>query len=168
VTFISIHSVSIYVVFFDACMRWTRLCPLKPGCDRSGIRGMLTIGRNLNRNGQTLTYLSYFDCFYTYLDHVSPSTVQLWLTLPLLLWFFSKLILIPSHLFLLYSDYSYLFLLKTNVDFTPWNPVPKVTFRNRRPTLRNKNKTILSIRLSVCSYDTCLIWIFDWLWLVVE
>jgi hypothetical protein len=33
VTFISIHSVIIYVVFFGACMRYTRLCPLKPGCD---------------------------------------------------------------------------------------------------------------------------------------
>jgi hypothetical protein len=33
VTFISIHFVIIYVVFFDACMRCTRLCPLKPGCD---------------------------------------------------------------------------------------------------------------------------------------
>jgi hypothetical protein len=32
VTFISIHSVIIYVVFFGACMRCTWLCPLKPGC----------------------------------------------------------------------------------------------------------------------------------------
>jgi hypothetical protein len=31
VTFIYIHSVIIYVVFFGACMRCTRLCPLKPG-----------------------------------------------------------------------------------------------------------------------------------------
>jgi hypothetical protein len=30
-TFISIHSVIIYVVFFGACMKCTRLCPLKPG-----------------------------------------------------------------------------------------------------------------------------------------
>jgi hypothetical protein len=30
-TFISIYSVIVYVVFFDACMRCTRLCPLKPG-----------------------------------------------------------------------------------------------------------------------------------------
>jgi hypothetical protein len=30
-TFISIHFVIIYVVFFGACMRCTRLCPLKPG-----------------------------------------------------------------------------------------------------------------------------------------
>jgi hypothetical protein len=33
VTFISIHSVIVYVVFFGACMRCTQLCPLKPGCD---------------------------------------------------------------------------------------------------------------------------------------
>jgi hypothetical protein len=31
VTFISIHYVIIYVVFVGACMRCTRLCPLKPG-----------------------------------------------------------------------------------------------------------------------------------------
>jgi hypothetical protein len=39
VTFISIHSVIIYVVFFGECMRCTRLYPLNPGCYRSGIRG---------------------------------------------------------------------------------------------------------------------------------
>jgi hypothetical protein len=50
---------------------------LKTGCDRSGIRGMLTIGRNLDRNGQTLTYKPYSDSFYTYLGPVSPSTVLL-------------------------------------------------------------------------------------------
>jgi hypothetical protein len=33
VIFISIHSVIIYVVFFGACMRCTRLCSLKHGCD---------------------------------------------------------------------------------------------------------------------------------------
>jgi hypothetical protein len=92
---------------------------LKPGCVRSGIRGMLTVGRNLDRTGQPLfTYLCYSD-------------------------FFSKLFLIFPHLFPLYSDYSYLFTLKTKVDFTLWNHVPKVTFRNRKPNLRNKNKTII-------------------------
>jgi hypothetical protein len=40
VTFISIHSVIIYVVFFGACMRCTRLCSLKPGCDRSQEAGL--------------------------------------------------------------------------------------------------------------------------------
>jgi hypothetical protein len=35
VTFISIHPVIICVVFFGACMRCTRLCSLKPGCDIS-------------------------------------------------------------------------------------------------------------------------------------
>jgi hypothetical protein len=38
--------------------------PLKPGCDRSGIRAMLTVGRNLDRTGQQLlTYLCYSDSF---------------------------------------------------------------------------------------------------------
>ena len=69
---------------------------LKTGCDRSGIRGMLTVGRNLDRNGQTLTYLPYSDSFYTYLTLI-----------------LSILILILSHLLLFYSDYSYLFYSKT-------------------------------------------------------
>jgi hypothetical protein len=87
--------------------------PLKSGCDRSGIRGMLTVGRNLDRTGQPLpTYLCYSDSFWTFLNLFSPISALLWLFL--------------------------LFLLKTNVDFTLWNHVPKVTFRNRRPTLRNK------------------------------
>jgi hypothetical protein len=35
------------------------LVPLKPGCDKSGIRGMLTVGRNLDRTRQPLpTYLA--------------------------------------------------------------------------------------------------------------
>jgi hypothetical protein len=38
--------------------------PLKPGCDRSGIRGMLTVGRNLDWTGQPLsTYFCYSDSF---------------------------------------------------------------------------------------------------------
>jgi hypothetical protein len=102
----------------------------KSGCDRSGIRGMLTVGWNLDRNGQNPYLLTF-------------ATLIL-----------SKLFLIFYYLIPLYFDYSYLFLLKTNVDFTLWNPVPKVTFRNRRPILRNKNKTIflwVSIHLSVLS-----------------
>jgi hypothetical protein len=40
------------------------LVPPKPGCDRSGIRAMLTVGRNLDRTGQPLpTYLCYSDAF---------------------------------------------------------------------------------------------------------
>jgi hypothetical protein len=39
VTFISIHSVIIYVVFFGACMRCTRLCSLKPGVTAGTSRG---------------------------------------------------------------------------------------------------------------------------------
>jgi hypothetical protein len=114
--------------------------PLKPGCDRSGIRGMLTVGRNLDRIGQPiLTYLTLI---------------------------LSKLFLIFSHLFPLYSDYPYIFILKTNVDFTLWNPVPKVTFRNRRPTLRNKIKTIF---VSICMLQCLFLWyLFDLdLWLSV-
>jgi hypothetical protein len=69
---------------------------LKAGCDKSGIREMLTVGRNLDRNGQTLTYLSYSDSFYTYLTLI-----------------LSILILILSHLLLFHSDHSYLFYFKT-------------------------------------------------------
>jgi hypothetical protein len=51
VTFISIHSVIIYVVFFGACMRCTRLCSLKPGVTEVVSEEMLTVGQNLDRNG---------------------------------------------------------------------------------------------------------------------
>jgi hypothetical protein len=103
---------------------------LKTGCDRSDIRGMLTVGQNLDRNGQTFTYLPYSGSL-------------------------SKVFLIISHLFPLYSEYSYLFLLKTNGDFTLWNPVPNVTFRNRRPTLRNKNKTIF---IGIYTLECMFLW----------
>ena len=56
---------------------------------------MLTVGRNLDRNGQTLTYLSYSESFYTYLTLI-----------------LSTLILILSHLLLFYSDHSYLSTLR--------------------------------------------------------
>jgi hypothetical protein len=58
-----------------ACMRCTWLCSLKPGVTEVVSEAMLTVGRNLDRNGKkTLTYLPYSDSFYTYLDPVSPST----------------------------------------------------------------------------------------------
>jgi hypothetical protein len=116
--------------------------PLKSGCDRSGIRGMLTVGRNLDRIGQPiLTYLCYSDSFL-------------------------KLLLIFSHLIPLYSDYSYLFLVKANVDFTLWNPMPKVTFKNRRPNLMNKNTTIF---IDIYELECLFLWyLFDLdLWLSV-
>jgi hypothetical protein len=100
----------------------------KPGCDRSGIRGMLTVGRNLDRTGQPLS--TYF------------ATLIL-----------SKLSLIFSHLFPLYSDYSYLFLLKTKVDFTLWNPTPRVTLEIGDLLLGTKTKIFLY---------KCL-----WIWMLV-
>jgi hypothetical protein len=51
VTFISIHSVIICVVFFGAYMRCTRLCPLNPGVTEVVSEQMLTVARNLDRNG---------------------------------------------------------------------------------------------------------------------
>jgi hypothetical protein len=84
-TFFSMHSVIICVVFSGAYMRCTRLCSLKPGVTEVVSEEMLTVGRNLDRNGQTLTYLPHFDSFYTYLDPVSPSAVLLLPFLPFLL-----------------------------------------------------------------------------------
>jgi hypothetical protein len=95
-TFISMHSVIICVVFSGAYMRCTRICPLNPGVIEVVSEEMLTVGQNLDRNGQTLTYLSYSDSFYTYLTLI-----------------LSILISILSHLLLFYSDHSYLFYSKT-------------------------------------------------------
>jgi hypothetical protein len=106
--------------YYICCLLWRMYemhptLSLKTGCHRSGIRGMLTVGRNLDRIRQPIpTYLCYSDSFQTYLNLFSSN---------------SALLLRFLH-----------FLLKTNVDFTLWNLVPKVTFRDRRPTLRNKNK----------------------------
>jgi hypothetical protein len=63
VTFISIHSVIICVVFFGAYMRCIQLCPLNLGVTEVVSEEMLIVGQNLDRNGQTLTYLSYSDSF---------------------------------------------------------------------------------------------------------
>jgi hypothetical protein len=55
--------------YYICCLLWRMYemhpaLSLKPECDRSGIRGMLTVGRNLDRNGQPLpTYLFYSDSF---------------------------------------------------------------------------------------------------------
>jgi hypothetical protein len=50
----------------DDVRAWV-LVSLKPGCDRSGIRGMLTVGRNLDRTGHPLlTYLCYSDSFLSF------------------------------------------------------------------------------------------------------
>jgi hypothetical protein len=56
-----------------------------PGVTEVVSEEMLTVGRNLDRNGLTLTYLSYSDSLYTYLTLIlsilililSPSNVPL-------------------------------------------------------------------------------------------
>jgi hypothetical protein len=84
--------------YYMCCLLWRiyEMHPalsLKSGCDGSGIRGMLTVGQNLDRTGQPLsTYLCYSE-------------------------FFSKLLLFFSHLFPHYSDYSCLFTSKDKIGF---------------------------------------------------
>jgi hypothetical protein len=99
VTFISVPWVIICVRLGPSTpgdyVRARVLVPLKPGCDRSGIIGMLTVGRNLDRTGQPLLIFA---------------------TLIL-----SKLFLIFSHLFSLYSNYSYLFISKVKSGFHTLN-----------------------------------------------
>jgi hypothetical protein len=46
------HSVIICVVFSGAYMRCTRLCSLNPGVTEVVSEEMLTVGRNLDRDGQ--------------------------------------------------------------------------------------------------------------------
>jgi hypothetical protein len=82
-TFISMHYVIMCVVLPWRTYEMHPDLLFKSGCDRSGIRGMLIVGRNLDRNGQTLTYIPYYDSFYTYLTLI-----------------LSILILIISHLLL--------------------------------------------------------------------
>jgi hypothetical protein len=65
-TFIYMHSVIICVVFSGAYMRCTRLCSLNPGVTEVVLEEMLTVGRNLDRNGQPLpTYLTLIHSILT-------------------------------------------------------------------------------------------------------
>jgi hypothetical protein len=66
VIFISTHSVIIYVVFLAHVWDAPTLS-LKSRYDRSGIRGMLTVGQNLDRNGQN-PYLLTLLWFFLYLS----------------------------------------------------------------------------------------------------
>jgi hypothetical protein len=143
VTFISIHSVIIYVVFFGACMRCTRLCSLKPGVTEVVSEEMLTVGRNLDRNGQTLTYLSCSNSFYTYLTLI-----------------LSILILILSHLLLFYSNHSYLFYFETRWISHLGIPTPMTFFRDREPKTKLKLFYLLKMLVD-CADDQCLICFFD-------
>jgi hypothetical protein len=68
VTFISIHSVIICVVFFGACMRCTRLCPLNPGVTvelSRGAVGQVTGGQEgfWPRHRAVLSFFSFFFSF---------------------------------------------------------------------------------------------------------
>jgi hypothetical protein len=74
---------------------------------------MLTVGRNLDRNGQSLP---------TYLILIH-----------------STLTLILSHLLLFYSDHSYLFYSKTRQISHLGIPTPMTFLRDRRPKKRIKN-----------------------------
>jgi hypothetical protein len=87
---LSLYTLLLYMLSSLACMRCTRLCSLNPGVTKVVSEEMLTVGRNLDRNGQNpylltlfwfILYLPHSDSFYT----VSPSTVLLWSSLSFLL-----------------------------------------------------------------------------------
>ena len=91
---------------------------------------------------KTLTYLPYFDSFYTYL------TLNL-----------SILILILSHLLLFYSDHSYLFYSKTRW-ISHLGILPMTLLRDRKPKIKLKLFSLLKMLVD-CSDDQCLICFFD-------
>jgi hypothetical protein len=102
-----------------ACMRYTRLCSLKPGVTEVVSEEMLTVGRNLDRNGQnpSLLTLLWFILYLSHLDLVSPSTFLLWSLLSFLLW--------------------------DKMDFTPWNPTFMTFLRDRIPKTKLKLFSLL-------------------------
>jgi hypothetical protein len=57
VTFISIHYVIICVVFFGACMRCTRLCPLKPGVLQKWYQSNVDCRTKPRYNWTTIVYV---------------------------------------------------------------------------------------------------------------
>jgi hypothetical protein len=116
----------------------------KTGCDRSGIRGMLTVGRNLDRNGQTLTYLPSSNSFYTYLTLI-----------------LSILILIMSHLPLFYSDDSYLFYSETRWISHLGIPTPMTFLRDRKHKTKLKLFSLLKMLVDYSDDHQCMICFFD-------
>jgi hypothetical protein len=64
-TFISMHSVIICVVFSGAYMRCTRPCLLNPGVTEVVSEVMLTVGQNLDRNGQNPYLLTLFSGYFS-------------------------------------------------------------------------------------------------------
>jgi hypothetical protein len=125
------HSVIICVVFSGAYMRCTRLCSLNPGVTEVVSEQMLTVGWNLDRNGQNpyLLTILWFILYLPYLDHVSPFAVILWLLLSFLLW--------------------------DKIDFTPWNPTFMTFLRGRRPKTKLKLFSLCKKMLVDCSDDKC-------------
>jgi hypothetical protein len=59
VTFISIHLVIVFVVLLWRTYETHSGLPLKSECDRSGIKGMLTVRRNLDRTRQNPYLLTF-------------------------------------------------------------------------------------------------------------
>jgi hypothetical protein len=116
-------------------MRRTQLYPLNPGVTEVVSEEMLTVGRKLDRTGQN-PYL---------------------LTFTLIL---SILFLIMSHLWLFYSDYSYLFYSRKTIR------ISHLGILHLRPSkeigdLRQKIYFLYLKCLDVCSDDKCLICFFD-------
>jgi hypothetical protein len=135
VTFVSIHWVIICV---DLIWRTYETHPglaLKSGCDRSGIRRMLTVARNLDRTGQNPTYLS-------------------------LLWFFLYFSWSFLTFWLFYSDYSYHFYPRRAERISHLG----ILYLRILEEIWDLQKIFLSIFkcLNVCSYDNCLIRFLDW------
>ena len=137
-----------------ACMRCIWLCSLKPGVTEVVSEQMLTVGRNLDRNGQNPYLLTLF-WFILYL----PSSDSFYTYLTLILFI---LILILSHLLLFYSDHSYLFYSETIWISRFGIPTPVTFLRDRRPKTKLKLFSLLKMLVD-CSDDQCLICFFDWL-----
>jgi hypothetical protein len=118
-------------------MRHTRLYPLNPGVTEVVSEEMLTVGRNLDRTGQN-PYL---------------------LTFTLIL---SILFLIMSHLWLIYSDYSYLFYSRKTRRISHLGILHLRLPKEIGDLRQNNNIYILFLKcLDVCADDKCLICFFD-------
>jgi hypothetical protein len=65
----------LYVLSSGAYMRCTRLCPLKPGVTEVVSEETLTVGQNLDRNGQNhylLTLIRFFSKLFLIFSHLFP------------------------------------------------------------------------------------------------
>ena len=135
---IYLYTLCFYICcLLGACMRCTRLCSLKPGVTEVVSEEMLTVGRNLDRNGQPLpTYLTLIHSILT-------------LSWSCLTFCYSTLIIL-------------IFSTLRQDGFHTFESYHYDLLRDREPKTKLELFSLFKMLID-CADDKCLICFFDWL-----